>query len=144
MRKALSFAKKAYNIGEVPVGAVIVKGDEIISYGYNLKERKNISTKHAEIIAIERACKALNNWRLINTTIYVNVEPCIMCVGAILHARINRVVYGCTDKKFGACESLYSILEDNRLNHTCNVTRGVLKEESTTLLQSFFKEVRGK
>ena len=115
MREALKYAKKARKINEVPIGAVIVKDGRIVSFGYNLKEKKNIATKHAEIIAIERACRALNNWRLANTTIYVNVEPCIMCVGAIVQARIKRVVYGCADKKFGACESLYNIGSDKRL-----------------------------
>lgn len=142
MRKALMYARKAYKMNEVPIGAVIVKDDEIISSGYNIKERKNIATKHAEIIAIERACKALNNWRLLDATLYVNVEPCIMCVGAILQARIKRVVYGVADPKFGACESLYSIHNDKRLNHNFKVTRGILEEESKELLKKFFKELR--
>jgi tRNA(adenine34) deaminase len=142
MQTALKYAKRAYKLGEVPIGAVIVRDDTVISFGYNLKERKNIATKHAELIAIERACKALNNWRLLNTTLYVNVEPCIMCVGAILQARIKRVVYGCADKKFGACESLYNIGGDKRLNHNFVVKKGVLEDESVKLLQSFFKEVR--
>lgn len=144
MKRALHYAKKAASYGEVPIGAVIVKDDKIISYGYNLKERKNISTKHAEIIAIERACKALDNWRLMGTAIYVNVEPCIMCVGAILHSRIERVVYGCKDTKFGACGSLYDMPGDTRLNHNCSVTDGVLEDESIKLLKGFFKKVRNK
>lgn len=142
MKKALSYAKKAYKLGEVPVGAVIVKDNEILSSGYNIKEKKNISTKHAEMVAIERASKKLGNWRLTGTTLYVNVEPCIMCAGAILHARIARVVYGCADKKFGAVESLYTLLSDNRLNHTCTVTGNVLESESIELMQSFFKDLR--
>jgi len=142
MRQALLRAKKAYAIKEVPVGAVIVKAGKVIASGYNQKEKKNVSTRHAEMIAIERASKVLDNWRLIDTTLYVNVEPCIMCAGAIVHARIKRVVYGCADVKFGACESLYSINDDTRLNHNFTVTSGVLEEESVELMQSFFKKLR--
>lgn len=142
MKKALKYAQKAYDLAEVPIGAVIVKDDVIISRGYNMKERKNIATKHAEIIAIEKACGKLKNWRITGATLYVNVEPCIMCVGAILQARIKRVVYGLADKKFGACESLYRIHEDSRLNHNFEVTRGVLEEESLKLMQDFFKQLR--
>ena len=144
MREALKYAKRAGKINEVPVGAVIVKDGDIISFGYNIKEKKNVATKHAEIIAIERACKALGNWRLTGTTLYVNVEPCIMCAGAIVQARIKMVVYGCADKKFGACESLYNIGSDKRLNHNFTVTKGVLEKESVKLLQDFFEEVRKK
>ncbi|MFC1855955.1 tRNA adenosine(34) deaminase TadA [Thermodesulfobacteriota bacterium] len=142
MRKALKYAKKAYKIGEVPIGAVLVKDDKIISYGYNVKEKKMNAIKHAEIIAIERASKLLGNWRLLDTTLYVNVEPCIMCAGAIVHARIKRVVYGCKDVKFGGVESLYNILTDERLNHNCAATGGVLEEESVDLMQRFFKTLR--
>jgi tRNA(adenine34) deaminase len=144
MREALRYAKKAYKINEVPIGAVIVRDDKVISFGYNQKERKNVATKHAEMIAIERACRALGNWRLTNATLYVNVEPCIMCVGAILQARIKRVVYGCADKKFGACESLYNICDDKRLNHNFAVTKGVSGDESVKLLRDFFKKIRNK
>ena len=142
MRKALFYAKKAFKRREVPIGAVIVRDEEIISYGYNMKESKNVATRHAEIIAIERACKALDNWRLIDATLYVNVEPCVMCAGAILQARIKRVVYGCADSKFGACESLYAILNDSRQNHRCTVTKGVLEDESIAMLKEFFRELR--
>ncbi len=142
MCKALKFAREAFRRMEVPIGAVIVKDDNIISHGYNLKERKRIATKHAEIIAIERACKALGNWRLTGTTLYVNVEPCIMCVGAILQARIQRVVFGCNDDKFGALGSLYDMHDDKRLNHNFTLKAGVMRQESIKLLQDFFAAIR--
>ncbi len=144
MLKALARAQKAFKIEEVPIGAVIVKDGVVISSGYNLKEKKLSATRHAEMIAIERACKKLGNWRLTGTTLYVNVEPCVMCAGAILQSRIKRVVYGCADKKFGACGSLYDMSNDSRMNHSFEVTAGILRDESIELMQSFFQLLRRK
>ena len=138
---ALSEAKKAFYLGEVPVGAVIVKDGKIISKGFNSKEFLQKSTAHAEIIAIERACEKLGSWRLEGCTLYTTLEPCIMCCGAILQARIERVVYSAKDPKFGGVESLYRLLDDERLNHRVKVERIELKE-AEELLKRFFRYLR--
>jgi len=142
MQIAFEEALKAFQKGEVPVGAAIVLNGEIISRAYNQKEGTPDATAHAEIIAIKEACRVLNNWRLEDATIYVTKEPCIMCAGAMVNARIKRLVYGCDDPKGGAVKSLYQILNDQRLNHQVEVIKGVMEEECRRLLQKFFQELR--
>jgi len=144
MKLALSEAEKARDKGEVPIGAVIVTDGRVIARGHNLRESKNDPTAHAEIIAIRKAAKKLNSWRLINSTLYVTVEPCVMCIGAIVLARIPRLVFGCLDPKGGAVGSLYDISNDKRLNHRVEVRSGVMAEEAQALLKDFFKRLRGK
>ena len=141
MREAMRLAKVAESIDEVPVGAVAVKDGVIISGGYNTREISKCATHHAEIIAIERACAALGGWRLPGVTLYVTMEPCAMCAGAIINARIPRVVYGAPDLRFGAFGSLIN-LADIPLNHTPEVIGGVLAEENVAMLQEYFKKKR--
>jgi tRNA(adenine34) deaminase len=144
MKEALKEARKAAKKGEVPIGAVVVKEDKIIGRGHNLRESANDPTAHAEIIAIRKASKKLKNWRLASCTLYVTVEPCIMCAGAIVLARIDRLVYGADDLKAGAVKSLYEAVSDRRLNHRVKEIRsGVLKDECAALLRSFFSGLRG-
>lgn len=143
MSLALEQAQKAYDNGEVPVGAVIVSPQgQIISAAYNLKETLSDPTAHAEILAIKKACQNIKDWRLIGYTLYVTKEPCVMCSGAILGARIKRVVYGCMDQKGGAVDSLYHLLNDKRLNHQTESFKGVMEIRSIELLQSFFQNRR--
>ncbi len=143
MKEALKCAKKAEKIGEVPIGAVIVKDDKIISTGYNLREKRHSTTAHAEIIAIERACKKLNDWRLDGCEIYVTLEPCPMCAGAILNSRISRVIYASRDEKMGACGSAFNLF-NMQFDTDTLVKSGVLDKDSTKILQSFFKGLRDK
>lgn len=143
MEEAIKEAKKAASKKEVPVGAVIVKEGKIIARGHNQRESTNDATSHAEIIAIRKASKKIKNWRLSGCTLYVTVEPCPMCAGAIVQARIDRVVYGAKDPKAGAVETLYQILSDKRLNHQVKeVISGVKEEECAELLKDFFKKLR--
>lgn len=142
MREALREAKAACADGEAPVGAVVVHEGRIIGRGHNQTERLVDPTAHAEMIAITAAAVALESWRLLDCTLYVTVEPCLMCAGAAVLARIPRVVFGIRDPKFGAVSSLFKIGSDERLNHTFKVTEGVLAEEAKALMQSFFKERR--
>lgn len=144
MKDALSEAKKSLLSEDVPIGAVIVCEDKIISRAYNQVEKKNDSTAHAEIIAIKRAVKKNGYKHLLNCTIYTTLEPCAMCAGAIVLARIKRLVFASFEPKSGASSSLFNITNDKRLNHRCQVTSGVLDLESSTLLKSFFKEIRAK
>ena len=143
MNEAIRLAKKAAELGEVPIGAVIVKDGEIISEGYNLRETEKLSTAHAEISAIDAACKKLGGWRLFGCTLYVTLEPCPMCAGAIVNSRIDRVVYGASDIRFGACGSLFNI-NSYPLNHAFEITKGVCEEECRSLLSDFFSELRKK
>ena len=143
MNEAIKLAKKAASLGEVPIGAVIVKDGEIISEGYNLRETEKLSTAHAEISAIEAACKKLGGWRLFGCTLYVTLEPCPMCAGAIVNSRIDRVVYGASDIRFGACGSLFNI-NSYPLNHAFEITSGVCEEECRALLSDFFADLRKK
>ncbi len=143
MNTAIELAKKAASMGEVPIGAVIVKDGEIISEGYNLRETQKLSTAHAEIAAIEAACKRLGGWRLFGCTLYVTLEPCAMCAGAIVNSRIDRVVYGANDIRFGACGSLFNI-NSYPLNHAFEVCGGICEEECKQLLSDFFSELRKK
>lgn len=143
MRIALGLAEDAFNMAEVPVGAVIVRRGQIVSSSQNRRERDMDPTGHAEVVAIREAARILQNWRLIDTTLYVTKEPCIMCCGAILNARIPRIVYGCRDAKGGGAESLFSLLADARLNHRAEVLGGVCEEEAAGLLKAFFSGKRG-
>lgn len=143
MGEALREAKEAFNKGEVPVGAVAVLNDEIIAGAHNIKESASDPTGHAEIIALRRASEVVGSWRLEKVTFYTNLEPCIMCMGALIQARVPRLVFGALDPKGGAAGSLYSLHLDNRLNHRIEVISGVRKGESRELLQSFFGALRG-
>lgn len=144
MAKALAEAEKAAQKGEVPIGCVIVHQDKIIARGHNLRETKQDPAAHAELLAIRKAARRLQSWRLLDTTLYVTLEPCLMCAGAIILARIPQVVFGCHDPKAGATGSLYDLSADNRLNHSFQVTSGVKSEECSALLSSFFAELRKK
>ncbi len=145
MKEALKEAEKAAQKGEVPIGAVIVKDGRIISRGHNLRESRQDPLAHAEMIAIYKAAKKLNNWRLTGCTLYVTVEPCPMCAGAILQSRIDRLVYGTEDPKAGAVKTLYRILEDERLNHQVkDIVSGVLAEDCASILSDFFAKLRNK
>jgi tRNA(adenine34) deaminase len=142
MKKAIELARYAASIDEVPVGAVVVRGEELISCGYNQREGSLCVTKHAEIIAIEEACRKLGSWKLVDCELYVTLEPCLMCAGAIYQARLTRVCFGSYDPKGGALGSLYNIHEDRRLNHRFEVLDGVCAEESSLLLKDFFAKKR--
>lgn len=143
MSIAIEEAEKAQLIDEVPVGAVIVDDDgHIVGRGHNAPISKSDPTSHAEINAIRAACSAIDNYRLTDTTLYVTIEPCIMCMGAVIHARIKRVVFGATDKKWGAAQTLYALGHDARLNHRVDITGGVLEEAAKKIIQEFFKNKR--
>ncbi len=142
MNKALLEAKKAYKLKEIPVGSVIVYEDKVIAKAHNTRVNEKQVFTHAEIKAINKACKKLGSWILEDCTIYVTLEPCMMCAGAILQSRIKRVVYATPEPKHGVLESIDHILENPKLNHKVEVTSGVLKEESSALLKKFFHELR--
>jgi tRNA(adenine34) deaminase len=144
MFAALQEAEKAYENGEVPVGSVIVYNNRIVARGYNQIELLKDPTAHSEMIAITSAANHLNNWRLKGCSIYVTLEPCIMCTGALISARISELYFALHDPKSGACGSVYNIAEENKLNHTIKVFSGIYAEESRSLLESFFKTVRKK
>ncbi|MCI6752937.1 tRNA adenosine(34) deaminase TadA [Selenomonas bovis] len=145
MRAALAEAAQAYALGEVPIGAVLVdEAGEIVARGHNLRERDHDATAHAEMIAIRAACERLGRWRLSGLTLYVTIEPCPMCAGAIVMSRVDRVVYGGTDYKAGACESLFNIPGHPALNHHPEVTAGVLAEECADIMKRFFRERRAR
>lgn len=142
MRRALELAREAMAAGEIPVGAVVVKDGRIVGEGFNLREARNDPTAHAERLALTRAGQALGSWRLDGCTLYVTLEPCPMCAGAVVQARIARVIYGADDPKAGACRSLYRLADDPRFNHRAVLTPGVLKEECGEILTQFFLERR--
>lgn len=142
MRLAIIEAGKALEIEEVPIGAVVISKGEIIGRGYNLRENTNDPTAHAEIIALKNAAANLNSWRLDECSLYVTIEPCPMCAGAIVQARIKRLVYGAKDPKAGAAGSLYNIVRDKRLNHQVELKAGVLAEECGDLMKGFFRKLR--
>jgi tRNA(adenine34) deaminase len=142
MGRALELARAAIDLGEVPVGALIVRDLEIIAQAYNLRETLNDATAHAERVAITLAGRALGSWRLAGCTLYVTLEPCPMCAGAIVQARIDRLVYGAKDPKAGACSSLYRLVSDSRLNHRSAITAGVMEQECGEILSLFFQERR--
>jgi tRNA(adenine34) deaminase len=142
MGLALEEARAAGELGEVPIGCVIVSEGRVIGRGHNLREQDQDPTAHAEIIAIREAARGLGSFRVTPATCYVTCEPCPMCAGALVNARVDRLVYGCADPKAGACKTLYEIPTDPRLNHRMEVTSGVREEECAELLQSFFRELR--
>ena len=142
MKEALKEAKKAFEKGEIPVGAVIVKDNKIIARAHNLKESKTNAVSHAEILAIQKACKKLNSWRLLDCKMYVTLEPCSMCAGALINARIKKLYIGTEDEKTGACGSKLNLLEDYEFNHKVEVEKYILKESSEKILKDFFKELR--
>jgi tRNA(adenine34) deaminase len=142
MNLAIEEAKKAQDIGEVPIGAVIVLDGKVISSAFNLRERDQRSIAHAEILAIDKACKVLGTWRLEEAILYVTLEPCPMCAGAIVLSRVKRVVYGAADPKGGCAGTLMNLLQDQRFNHQVDITKGVEEETCGRLLSEFFKEIR--
>lgn len=142
MKLALKEAKKAYDKKEIPVGAVIVKDNKVISRAHNLKELKNDTTKHAEILAIQKASKKLESWRLEECEMYVTLEPCSMCAGALIQSRLKKVYIGTMDYKTGACGSVLNLLCDYKFNHNVEVEIGILKEDCEKILKDFFKELR--
>ncbi len=142
MREAIKEAKKAAEIDEVPIGAVIVADGEIIARAHNLRETEQMPTAHAEILAIEEACRKIGSWRLEGATLYVTLEPCPMCAGAVIMSRVERVVYGAPDPKGGCAGTFMNLLEDERFNHQSEVVSGVLKEECGRLLTEFFQKLR--
>ncbi len=142
MRIAIEQAKTAEENGDIPIGVVIVYKNQIIAKAYNQREQLRDPTAHAEIIALTQAAAALENWHLNGCTMYVTLEPCPMCAGALVLARVDRLVYGCDDPKAGACKSLYNIVQDERLNHRLEVTSGVLQEQCRQQLQEFFSQRR--
>ncbi len=142
MRAAIDEAEMARSKGEVPIGAVIVHDGEIIGRGHNLRETSNDPTTHAEMVAIREAAAKIGHWRLLNTTLYVTLEPCVMCMGAIILARIPHLIYACRDPRAGAVGSIYDFSQDERFNHKVEVTEGVLGEECSTMLSGFFQELR--
>jgi len=142
MKEALKEAKKALEHEEVPVGAIIVKDGKIIARAHNIKEQKNDATCHAEILAIKKACKKLNSWRLIGCEMYVTLEPCSMCAGALINSRIKKLYIGTPDEKTGACGSVLNLLEDYKFNHKIEIEKYILKEECEKILKDFFKFLR--
>lgn len=145
MQQALLEAEQAFMLGEVPIGAVLVDtGGQIVARGHNMREIWRDATAHAEMIAIREACRELGRWRLSGLTLYVTIEPCPMCAGALVMSRVDRVVYGSTDAKAGAAESVFNIVEHPTLNHQLKVTAGVLQEECAGIMKRFFKERRQK
>jgi tRNA(Arg) A34 adenosine deaminase TadA len=144
MTLALAEAHKAEALGETPVGAVLVIDDEVISSAHNMREAWQDPAAHAELLAVREASARLGRWRLSDATLYVTLEPCLMCAGVLVLARVGRLVYGCRDPKAGALGSVYDVVRDGRLNHTYRITPGILETECRQVLQSFFEEVRKK
>ena len=142
MRQAMAEAERALGHEDVPIGAVVVHGGEVVGAGHNERELRQDPTAHAEIIALRAAAHALGSWRVLDSTLYVTLEPCAMCAGAIVLARVPRVVFGCTDPKAGYCGTLGNLVQDPRLNHRLEVTAGVGEEESAALLRGFFQSLR--
>lgn len=144
MELALKEAEKAAEIGEVPIGAVLVKDDEVIASAHNLRETEQRAVAHAELLAIDKACKETGAWRLEGTTLYVTLEPCAMCAGAIVLSRVNRVVYGAADPKGGCAGTLMNLLQETRFNHQCEVVPGIKEEACSEILSGFFKNLRNR
>ncbi len=142
MNAALEEAQKAFALGEVPVGAILVHKDTIIACGHNLREWQQNPTAHAELLVIQRAADEMKSWRLLDTTLYVTLEPCLMCAGAILQARIPRLVFGTMDPKAGACGSLFTVHQDSRLNHQVEITHGIQDDLCRNILKEFFQRLR--
>ncbi len=144
MKEAIAQARLAEEIGEVPIGAVVVRGDEIIGRGYNLRETSQDATAHAEIVAIREASQAIGAWRLLDCRLYVTLEPCPMCAGAIVQSRVPQVIYGTRDPKAGCAGTLMNLLQEPRFNHRTEIVEGILQEECASLLTQFFRRLRGK
>lgn len=144
MKQAIKQAQKAYEQEEIPVGAVIVKDNKIIARAYNKKEQKQDTTNHAEILAIQKASKKLKTWRLTDCEMYVTLEPCSMCAGALIQARLKKIYIGTMDPKTGSCGSVLNLLKDYTFNHKVEIQTGILQEECEILLKKFFKELREK
>lgn len=144
MGEAVKEAQKAAKKNEVPIGAVAVAGDKVVMRSHNIRERTHNPLGHAELLLLEKLSKKQRSWRLTDVTVYVTCEPCLMCAGALLQARVRRVVYGCADPKAGACGSLYNVMQDKRLNHRIDVESGVLAEQCAGLLSDFFRDKRRK
>jgi len=144
MKQALKQAEKARKLEEVPIGCVIVLNEKIIARGYNRRNTDHTSLAHAEMMAIKKACKKIGDWRLEECTLYVTLEPCQMCAGAIVQSRIKRVVIGAMNKKAGCAGSIFNLLEEDRFNHKAEVARGVLENECAGMVSAFFRELRGK
>ena len=144
MREALVLARDAWAAGEVPVGAVVVRNGEIVGRGFNAPISRHDPSAHAEIMALRDAAENLGNYRLVGCSLYVTLEPCVMCMGAIFHARVERVVYGASDPKTGACGSIIDLPAETRLNHHAEVVGGILADECGSLLSGFFAQRRGK
>lgn len=142
MKLAFEEANIAFDEGEVPVGAVLVKGGDVVSKAHNCRENSKDPTGHSEILALRLGAGSNDNWRLTKATLYVTKEPCVMCAGAMVNARLGRLVYGCRDEKGGAVDSLYRLLSDERLNHQVEVVSGVLEDECAEILQRFFRSRR--
>lgn len=142
MRAAILEAKKALKEDEVPIGAVVVKDGKIIARAHNRTEKTNLATAHAEVLAINKACRKLKSWRLDGADIYVTIEPCVMCAGAIVNARIKNVFFGAHEHKSGCAESKYPVLSDNGLNHTANFSGGIEEEVCANMLKSYFRDKR--
>lgn len=144
MKQAITQAKKAESLSEVPIGAVIVREGRVIARAYNRRNTDKTALAHAEMLAIKKACKKVGDWRLEDCTLYVTLEPCQMCAGAIVQSRMKRVVIGAMNKKAGCAGSIYNLLEEERFNHRAEVKRGVLEAECSERMTAFFKELRGK
>lgn len=144
MREALVEAAVAQRLGEVPIGALVVCAGRVIGRGHNLRETSNDPTTHAEMVAIREAAGHIGHWRLLDCTLYVTLEPCVMCMGAIILARVPRLVYACRDPRAGAVGSIYDFSQDERFNHRVAVTEGVLAEECSAMLSGFFRELRAR
>lgn len=142
MQLALQEARAAAALGEIPIGAVLVVDGEVVAQAHNLRETRHDATAHAEVIVIQAACQKLGRWRLQNSVLYVTVEPCPMCAGAIVNSRIDKVVYGCPDAKAGGAESIFNIISNPNLNHTALVVSGVCEAECAQVMQDFFKRRR--
>jgi tRNA(adenine34) deaminase len=142
MARAINLAQQAAILGEVPVGALIVRHDQILAEAYNQRELANDATAHAEMLVIRQACALMGGWRLSDATIYVTLEPCPMCAGALVQARIKRLVFGAADPKAGSAGSLYDLVRDRRFNHRLEVAAGVMEAECAALLQDFFRQRR--
>lgn len=142
MKEALKEAKKAYKCKEAPIGAVVVYKNKIIARGYNLREKKNNAIMHAEIVAINKACRKLKSWRLEDCELYVTLEPCPMCAGAIIQSRIKKVFFGAYDKKAGCAGTIFNLFERGKFNHDVEVRGGLLQDECAEILKTFFKELR--
>ncbi|MBU7555189.1 tRNA adenosine(34) deaminase TadA [Pediococcus ethanolidurans] len=142
MSLAYEEAKKAKKIGEVPIGAVVVYQNQVIGQGHNLREKDQDATAHAELIAIKAACHTLNSWRLWDCHLFVTIEPCMMCSGAIINSQLPEVYFGARDPKAGMVQSLYQLLNDQRLNHQVQVHEGLFQKEASQIMQTFFREIR--